>query len=91
MLDSVVGATMSFHDKTAKGVLNNRFSDDISAVDFGVPMQTQMLVEQIFYLLFAVIVICITSPLTIFFIIPLLIFLVRLLVRYTRSSRNIKR
>ena len=91
MLDSVVGASMSFHDKTAKGVLNNRFTQDITAVDFNVPWLTQMFVGQIIYLLFSALVICFTSPLSIVVIVPLSIFMVRLLVRYTRSSRNVKR
>ncbi|GFO05509.1 canalicular multispecific organic anion transporter 1, partial [Plakobranchus ocellatus] len=91
MLASIFHSPMSFFDTTPLGRVMNRFSRDIEVVDNMLPLIVRDYVTTMFACLVTLIIICISSPLFLSLIIPILIIFLFIQNFYIPTSRQLKR
>jgi ATP-binding cassette subfamily C (CFTR/MRP) protein 1 len=91
MLQNVVRAPMSFFDITPMGRILNRFSRDIDICDSVLNMDFRMLMNTVFRVLTAFIIIGIETPFVILFILPLGVLYYFAQKFYIPTSRQMRR
>lgn len=91
MLWNVMHAPMSFFDKTPLGRLINRFTSDISQLDFSVPLQFYFAIHSVIDVGVMAAIIVISSPLSALLIIPLSFFGNKIRLLYVPSQKKISR
>ncbi|KAJ2614979.1 hypothetical protein H4S08_001460 [Coemansia sp. RSA 1365] len=91
MLNGVMRSPMSFFDTTPTGRILNRFSSDLQNCDATLPRSVSRLIDDSVNVISSVVIICFSTPLMIFIILPLVIFYRTLQQLYLFSSRELKR
>ena len=91
MVQSVLGAPMSFFDTNPKGRIVNRFAKDIDLVDGNIPLTFGALMRLGFGVFGVIIVISTTLPIFIAIIIPITIAYYFLQRFYVSTSRQLRR
>eukprot|EP00124_Ichthyophonus_hoferi_P000162 Ihof_evm26s5 gene=Ihof_evmTU26s5 len=91
ILESVMGATMEFFDKTPVGGILNRFSTDVYDVDDALPFILNIFLSQLFSIMGSFTVICCGLP-PVIIVIPFLSLIYYHLQKYYRhTARELKR
>lgn len=91
LVSSISTAGLRFFDSRSVGVIMNRVSSDVDAVDESLPFQLNILLAQTFLLLGCVSVICISSPALVVVVPVLAAVYFFLQVQYRHASRALKR
>ncbi|RUS75497.1 hypothetical protein EGW08_016746, partial [Elysia chlorotica] len=91
MLASIFRSPMSFFDTTPLGRVMNRFSRDIEVVDNTLPLIVRDYMTTVFSCVVVLVVICISSPLFLSLIIPILVIYIFIQNFYIPTSRQLKR
>lgn len=90
-LKQIIKAPISFFDKTPTGRLLNRFSHDISIIDFYITKSINSFSSRITLIIGTIILLCILVPYLLFLFIPLSIIFIFIQKYYSNSSREIRR
>jgi ATP-binding cassette, subfamily C (CFTR/MRP), member 10 len=91
LVSSISTAGLRFFDSRSVGVIMNRVSSDVDAVDESLPFQLNILLAQTFLLLGCVSVICISSPALLVSVPVLAAVYFYVQVQYRHASRALKR
>ncbi|QNQ01193.1 YALIA101S02e12046g1_1 [Yarrowia lipolytica] len=91
MLACVLRAPMSFFETTPLGRITNRFSGDLYKIDANLPSAIEYLFNAIIAGMASLLVIVFATPMTLLFIIPLLVLFYRYQKYYIHSSREVRR
>ncbi|KAJ2120809.1 hypothetical protein IW147_004749 [Coemansia sp. RSA 720] len=91
MLHSVLRSPMSFFDTTPLGRILNRFSSDLQRCDERLPRSVSRMVNSMFILVSAIVVIILSTPLMLMLMFPLAIVYRYLQQLYLCSSRELRR
>lgn len=91
MLQAVIRAPMSFFELTPLGQIINRFSSDVYRVDQQLSRVFNMLFTNVIRILYTIVVICASTPMFVFFLLPLTWSYLYYQGFYLRTSRELKR
>lgn len=91
MLACVLRAPMSFFETTPLGRITNRFSGDLYKIDANLPSAIEYLFNAVIAGSTSLLVIIFATPMTLIFIIPLLVLFYSYQKYYIHSSREVRR
>lgn len=84
---TVLGAPISFHDETPAGQILNRFSKDMTTVDFGLPVSVSLFLVYLFQLLGEVVTVTISTN-VIMLIVLILSFILYIRIQHAFKIAN---
>ncbi|CAI4222958.1 unnamed protein product [Auanema sp. JU1783] len=91
LVASLLHAPLYFFEKTPIGGILNRFTVDMDAVDFSLPITLRLVVDAILNIIMVMIVISASIPAFIVFVVPFAIGYLLILKRFLPTSRQVKR
>ncbi|TNN13370.1 Multidrug resistance-associated protein [Schistosoma japonicum] len=90
-LDTILEGRLSYFNTTPQGRILNRFASDIGTVDDALPFQLNILLASLAGLLGALVIVCISLPTLIFFLLPLVFIFWSIQRLYRGAARDLKR
>lgn len=91
LLVSILKSSLRFFESTPTGRILNRFTKDVEATEEAIPNSLQSLLECLFGILSALIIICTTTPLIIIILVPIAVVYIFVQRYFIPSNRQLKR
>ncbi|CAH8503076.1 unnamed protein product [Schistosoma guineensis] len=90
-LDTILEGRQNYFNTTPQGRILNRFSSDVGTVDDALPFQLNILLASLAGLLGALVIVCLSLPTLIFFLLPLVFIFWSIQRQYRGAARDLKR
>ncbi|CAH8508448.1 unnamed protein product [Schistosoma margrebowiei] len=90
-LDTILEGRQNYFNTTPQGRILNRFSSDVGTVDDALPFQLNILLASLAGLLGALVIVCVSLPTLIFFLLPLVFIFWSIQRQYRGAARDLKR
>ncbi|XP_018650282.1 putative multidrug resistance associated protein [Schistosoma mansoni] len=90
-LDTILEGRLNYFNTTPHGRILNRFSSDVGTVDDALPFQLNILLASLAGLLGALVIVCVSLPTLIFFLLPLVFIFWSIQRQYRGAARDLKR
>ncbi|CAH8511918.1 unnamed protein product [Schistosoma haematobium] len=90
-LDTILEGRQNYFNTTPQGRILNRFSSDVGTVDDALPFQLNILLASLAGLLGALVIVCVSLPMLIFFLLPLVFIFWSIQRQYRGAARDLKR
>ncbi|CAH8527922.1 unnamed protein product [Schistosoma rodhaini] len=90
-LDTILEGRLNYFNTTPQGRILNRFSSDVGTVDDALPFQLNILLASLAGLLGALVIVCVSLPTLIFFLLPLVFIFWSIQRQYRGAARDLKR